>query len=108
MQLQTQKRETTYRTPTAPITKHPRQELLNVLWAFHAFRHTPSLDWQRACLSALGATAAAACGMTHPMAADQAAALLADAGLASVLGAAVAEAEAAAAPGRSAGRRRRL
>jgi hypothetical protein len=73
-------------TPSPP----PPQELVNVLWAFSALRYTPSLPWQHACVSALRAACAGACGEGAPFAAEAVGALLEEAGLLPVLSEAVA------------------
>jgi len=67
------------------------QELVNLLWAFQAFAYPPSLSWQHACVNALRVTGAAACGAAEPLAADQIAALLTEAGMLEVLMGAVTE-----------------
>ncbi|GBF91059.1 hypothetical protein Rsub_03915 [Raphidocelis subcapitata] len=75
------------------------QELVNMLWAFNALRHAPSLPWQHACVTALRAACADACGQSAPLGADAVAGLLEEAGLLPVLSEAVAAQSASEASG---------
>jgi hypothetical protein len=71
------------------------QELVNTLWAFAALGHAPSLPWQHACVAALRAACAQACGLAAPLDADQVGALLEEGALLQVVTGAVAEQAAA-------------